>query len=326
MHTTRTAAVLALSLSLAAASLTACSNGDQTSAAGTAGSGAQGGSVKKIGLMVQDLSNPFFVSMQHGVEARAKAIGATVSTQDGRQDLGTQNDQIDAFIQQQIDVLLINAVDSKGIGSAVTRARAAGIKVIAVDVAAQGADATITSDNVQAGQQACTYLADAIGRTGKVLIVDGPPVSAVQDRMKGCKDVLAAKYPQVTVAATQTGDGGRAKALTLTADMLTANGDAKGVFAINDPSALGAVLAATQAGKNTLVVTGVDGSPEAVKELKNAGSMFRMTSAQDPNRLGVEGLEMGIKLKKGEQVAESDVKVPVSVVDTKTVADYKGWQ
>lgn len=304
-----------------------CSSGDEnTGASGTAGSpGAAAGEVKKVGLMVQDLSNPFFVSMQHGVEAKAKEIGATLSTQDGRQDLGTQNEQIDAFIQQRIDVLLLNAVDSKGIASAVVRAKAAGITVVAVDVAAEGASATITSNNVQAGTQACEYLATQIAKKGNILLVNGTPISSVQDRVRGCKQVLA-KYPAIKIVGEQSGDNNRSKALTLATDMLTANPNVVGIFGINDPTALGATLAAEQAGKRGLVIVGVDGSPEAVKELKKPGTMFKGTPAQDPNLLGVTGLDMAMKLRKGEKLEQDTVLVPTKLITAQNVSTYKGWQ
>lgn len=67
------------------------------------------------------------------------------------------------------------------------RAKEAGIVVVAVDVAAEGADATITSDNTQAGAMACKYISDRLNNKGNVVIINGPPVSAVQNRVEGCE-------------------------------------------------------------------------------------------------------------------------------------------
>jgi ribose transport system substrate-binding protein len=276
--------------------------------------------------MVQDLSNPFFQSMANGVEAGAEKIGATVNVQDGRQDLGAQNEQIDAFIQQQIDVLLINAVDSEGIGPAVDRAKEAGIKVVAIDVAARGADAQVTLDNTAAGNLACTYLADQIGGAGDILLINGTPISSVQDRVTGCKQALEQNYPQINIVAEQSGDNGRAEALTIATDLLTAHPDVKGVFGINDPTALGATLAAQQAGISDLVIVGVDASPEAVAELEKPDSMFEATAAQDPNTQGAIALEMAQKLFAGEPLEEQSVLVPTEMITRENLAQYKGWQ
>lgn len=307
---------------LACTMATACSEGDPVSTE----RGGPGAEVKTIGLMVQDLSNPFFQSMANGVEAGAEKIGATVNVQDGRQDLGAQNEQIDAFIQQQIDVLLINAVDSEGIGPAVERAEEAGIKVVAVDVAARGADAQVTLDNTAAGNLACTYLADQIGGAGNILLINGTPISSVQDRVTGCKQALQQNYPQINIVAEQSGDNGRAEALTIATDLLTAHPDVKGVFGINDPTALGATLAAQQAGISDLVIVGVDASPEAVAELEKPDSMFEATAAQDPNTQGAIALEMAQKLFADEPLEEQSVLVPTEMITRENLAQYKGWQ
>src|SRR5699024_5583245 len=136
----------------------------------------------------------------------------------------------------------------------------------AVDVDAKGARATVTLDNHAAGKEACTYLFEELDGSGNILVVDGTPITSVQDRMEGCETVME-DYPDIEVVAHQNGDNGRQEALSLTQDMLTANADVDGIFAINDPSALGATLAAEQAGYTDLKVVGVDGSPQAVEEL-----------------------------------------------------------
>ena len=202
-RTTSTALVI-----LGAVALTGCSDGD-TTAGGGGGGGGGGGEVERVGLMLQDISNPFFASMQDSMEQAAQEQGFTLNVQDGRQDLAAQNDQIDAFIQQGMDLILLNAVDSSGIASAVVRAQAAGIPVVAVDVDAEGADAAVTTDNVEAGRQSYQALVDALGGQGNIFMVEGTPTTAPQDRVKGCEEVLAAN-PGVTVVARQAGENDRA--------------------------------------------------------------------------------------------------------------------
>lgn len=323
--TTRRPALLLVACLL----LAACTEAPDSAAAGDGGdddgSEEGGGEVESIGLMVQDLSNPFFLSMQEAVEAAGEEIGASVATEDGRQDLGAQNEQIDAFIQQQIDVLLLNAVDSEGIGPAVERAVDAGITVVAVDVAAAGALATVTSDNTQAGEQACEYLMEEIGGEGGIFIIDGTPITSVQDRVAGCESVLE-DYPDVEVLATQAGDNGRSLALDITTDLLTSNPDVDGIFGINDPTALGATLAAQQAGLTDVVIVGVDGSPEATAEMEDEDTLFRGTPAQDPGGLAVTGLEIATGIRAGEEPEEDLVLVPTELITHDNLADYEGWQ
>ena len=147
-----------------------------------------------IGITLGSLGNPFFVALAKGAEAKAKEINPNVkvNTASADYDLNKQFNQIDNFIASGVDMILLNAADAKAIAPAVKRAQAAGIVVVAVDVAAAGADATVQTNNVQAGEIACQYIVDKLGaKGGNVIIQNGPQVSAVIDRVKGCKEVLA---------------------------------------------------------------------------------------------------------------------------------------
>jgi ribose transport system substrate-binding protein len=320
LSTSRPRVMPAALIMTGALALTSCTSGD----APAAGGGGGGGEVEMVGLMLQDISNPFFAVMQDSMQQAAEQDGFQVNVQDGRQDLGQQNDQVDALIQQGADLILLNAVDSAGIASAVARAQAAGIPVVAVDVDAQGADAAVTTDNVEAGRQSCQALVDEIGGSGNILIIEGTPTSAPQDRVKGCEEVLAAN-PGVQVVGRQAGKNDRDSGLQLATDMLTANQDVKGIFAINDPEALGADLAVQQAGRSGIVITGVDGSPEAVKALQDPNSNFFATPAQDPGGMVLEALEVGRGIVAGNPPAERITLLAPELVTRDTVGSYEGW-
>ena len=176
--------------------------------------GASAKELKAVGITLGSLGNPFFVALAKGAEAKAKEINpnAKVTATSADYDLNKQFNQIDNFIASGVDIILLNAADPKAIVSAVKRAQQAGIVVVAVDVAAAGADATVQTNNVQAGEIACQFLVDKIGGKGNVVIQNGPQVSAVIDRVKGCKAVLA-KNPNVKILSEdQDGKGDRATA------------------------------------------------------------------------------------------------------------------
>lgn len=299
--------------------LSACT----TNASGGSGNGPK--QIKTIGLTVQAISNPFFVAIQHGAEAEAKKIGATVLLEDANHDIGKQSDQIDDFIQKSVDLILLNAVDSAGIAPAVKRAVDAGIPVVAVDVGAQGGvSATVASDNVAAGRLACQFMSDRLKGQGSIAIVDGPPVTAVIDRVKGCKEVMA-KNPGLKVVSTQVGNGDRDKGLELGTSILTANPHLDAVFAINDPTGLGVALAAQQAKRNDFFIVAVDGSPDAVAALKAKG-IFAATSAQSPYHMAETAVQIGEQVVAGKKLAQTDIKVPVSLVTQDNVNSYEGWK
>ena len=125
-----------------------------------AGAAAAGKELKSVGLTVGDMANPFFVAMGKGTEEAAKKINPNVKVTalSTKYDLNTQVGQIENFIANKIDLLLVNAVDPKAIATVLKKARDAGIVVVAVDVGAEGADYTVMSDNVAAGENACDYI------------------------------------------------------------------------------------------------------------------------------------------------------------------------
>ncbi|WP_171995571.1 ABC transporter substrate-binding protein [Klebsiella pneumoniae] len=285
----------------------------------------EGEKISHIGLMVQDMSNPFFSAMERNAKQAAAKIGATLNVQDAQVDLANQNTQIDAFIQQKVDLIIISAVDESGIEPAIQRAKAAGIIVIAVDTPARGADAEIMTNAIQAGETSCEYLFSQMGGKGKVLLVDGTPIQTIIDRIKGCKNV-AQKYPDIKIVGQQASRNDRASSLMVTTDMLTANPDVSGIFGMNDPSALGAVLAVEQAGKaGAIKVTGVDGSPEAVEELKRSGSPFIGTATQNPGEMVRQAISLAQDMVDGKHIASPTVLIPSVLVTRDNVDSYPGW-
>ncbi|MBP1807525.1 ABC transporter substrate-binding protein [Rubellimicrobium aerolatum] len=281
--------------------------------------------IEQIGLMVQDMSNPFFSAMEKGAQRAAEAIGATVNVQDAQLDLAAQHTQIDAFIQQGVDLIVVSAVDEAGIAPAIERAKAASIIVIAVDTPAVGADAVVMTDAVQAGRVSCEYLFEQMGGEGQVLLVDGTPIQTIIDRITGCKEV-AANYPGIEIVGQQASKNDRASGLAVTTDMLTAHPDVTGIFGMNDPSALGAVLAVEQAGKtDQIIVTGVDGSPEAVEELKREGSPFVGTATQSPGVMVERAVQIAQDIIAGNPPTETTVLIPSELVTRESVAEYAGW-
>lgn len=308
-----------------AVTLGACTNGDpETTAAGT-GPVETTDKIESMGLMVQDMSNPFFAAMSKGAEDAAEELGATLNVQDAQLDLAKQNDQIDAFIQQGIDLVVISAVDEDGIAPAIERAHAAGMIVISVDTPAVGADAVVMTDAVQAGEVACEYLFESMGGEGNILIVDGTPIQTIIDRIAGCENVLE-NYPNIKVVGHQSSDNDRASGLDVTTDMLTANSDVQGIFGMNDPSALGAVLAVQQAGRaDEIQVVGIDGSPSAVTELEQDGSPFIASATQNPAEMVREAVAIAQQIAAGETPEETTVLIPSVIVTRDNVSEYEGW-
>ncbi|WP_240733095.1 substrate-binding domain-containing protein [Jeotgalibacillus sp. S-D1] len=309
--------------------LTACTSGESSSGEGEDGAVAtsgEGSKELKIGLTVNNLDNPFFVSMSNAAEAHAEELGAEIIVQAADADLAKQTSQIENFITQGVDLILLNAVDSKGIAGAVAQADAAGIPIISVDVGADGGiEGTVTSDNYQAGVLAAEYMIEDLGGKGNVVVIDGPPVTAVKDRIAGFEDTI--EGTDINVIAKQNGEGNREKGLQVMESILQANkpGTIDAVFANNDPVAIGAEIAQQQAGRqDEFYIVGVDGSPDVIEAMKKEGSSIAGTSAQHPDDMIVKAMDVGIQVIEGESVEEV-TKIPVDLVTQDNLSSYSGW-
>ena len=282
--------------------------------------------LKSVGLTVGDMANPFFVAMGKGTEDAVKKINpsAKVTALSTKYDLNTQVGQIENFIANKVDLILVNAVDPKAIAPVLKKARDAGIVVVAVDVGAEGADYTVMSDNVAAGANACDYIAKKLNNKGNVVIVNGPPVTSVVDRVVGCKQVLAKTQIKI-LSDNQDAKGSRDGGMAVMQDLLTANPKIDAVFAINDPTAIGAELAIKQAKRNGIFITAVDGAPDAVVALKDPNSLLEGSSAQNPYAMANEGVKIGYDIMNGKAPASKVKLLPVPLVTKASLKDYPGW-
>jgi ribose transport system substrate-binding protein len=281
-----------------------------------------------VAVTVGDLGNPFFVQIVHGAQAAAKKINPSVkfSAESSNYDVNNQTNQMDNFISSGVNLILLNAADSKGIAPAVLRAKATGITVVAVDVAAEGGvDATVTSNNKQAGELDGKYVADRLKGKGQVVIVNGPPVSAVTDRVAGFLEVIK-KYPDIKIVSQdQNAGGSRDGGLRVMTDLLTAFPKIDAVFAINDPTAIGCDLAAKQAGRKNLFIVGVDGAPDVVYFLKDPDSLIAATAAQDPYTMAGKAVEIGYNIINGKKLEQKLTLIAVDLITKENVDQYRGW-
>lgn len=295
----------------------------------TQGSEDQSQNLSSVAVTVRDLGNPFFVQIGEGAEAAANKIGGgsvrttLVSSGD---DLNQQFNQIENFIASKVSLIVLNAADSKGIAPAVEKVKQAGIPIVAVDTAAEGGvDATITSNNVQAGEVSCQYIAERLQGKGEIVIINGPPVTSVVERVDGCLSALA-KYPGIKILSKdQNAEGSRDGGLRVMSDLLISFPKIDAVFAINDPTGIGAELAARQAKRSEFFIVGVDGAPEAKDALQQEDSLFVATAAQDPFQMAVKAVEVGNDLRQGKKPADPTILIPVKLITRENVKDYKGW-
>ena len=204
-----------------------------------------------IGISVLTLANPFFKDLADAMTAEAKAHGMVTIVTSGEFDAAKQQNQVADFIVRKVDAIVLCPCDSKAVGTTLVQANKAGIPVFTADIASLAKEGKVVghvaTDNFGGGKLAAVALIEALGGKGKVAILDHPEAESVILRTRGFNEELARQKREkgVTIEVVATLPGGAAKdrSMKATEDLLQAHPDLNGIFAINDPSALGAVAA-----------------------------------------------------------------------------------
>lgn len=312
--TARRGFLLAGVAATSAVGLAACGRG------GDAGDGTDGGG-GHITLAVSTQTNPFFVQLAEGARAEAEARGITLDVQDAGDDSSRQADQIANAITQGVDLVIVNPTDSDAVATSVEALNDADIPVVAVDRDASSGELAsyVASDNVAGGTQAAEALAEAIGDSGDVLVLQGVPgSSSSRDRGQGFTEGIE-QFSDITVVAQQTANFDRAEGLDVATNLLQANSDVVGIFAENDEMALGAVEALGDRAGQDVFVVGFDGTDEGLQAVES-GSMLA-TIAQQPEELGKQAVAAAAEILAGDDI-EEEVAVDVVTVDEDTVGDF----
>lgn len=282
--------------------------------------------LKAIGISMGSLGNPYFVTLADGATARAKELNPAVkvTSVSADYDLSKQFSQIDNFISSKVDLILLNAVDPSAMASAIKKARDAGIVVVAVDVDAKGVNATVQTDNVEAGKLACQFIVDKLSGKGNVIIQNGPQVTAVTDRVKGCKAALASAPEIKVLSDDQDGKGSREGGLNVMQGYLTRFQKIDGLFAINDPQAIGSDLAAKQLKRSGIIITSVDGAPDIENALKT-DTLIQASASQDPWAMAQTAVNVGNDILNDKQPAEAVTLLAPKLITRDNVGSYAGW-
>ena len=284
------------------------------------GGGGGGGGGAKIGLSISTLNNPFFVSMRSGAQQAAKDQGVQLLVADAQNDSATQQDDVQNFVTQQVDAILVNPVDPKAIVPAIQAANQANIPVLCLDRGASGGkvETLIASNNVKGGEIAGQEMLKLVG-SGSIAQLEGiPGTDPARDRGQGFQQAINGQSA-VKLVASQTANFDRAQGLNVTENILQANPDIKGIFAQNDEMALGAVRALGSHAGSDVKVVGFDGIEDALKAIQS-GKM-NATVAQQPDKIGSLGVQNAMKVIDGKPVP-GNIPVEVKLVTKENVSQF----
>lgn len=274
-----------------------------------------------IGLSVLTLTNPFFKVIGDSMAETAAGHGYDVEVVSGEFDVARQQNQVKDFIVKKVAAIVLTPCDSKAIGTAIKEANEAGIPVFTADIAclAPGAQVVchVATDNYGGGREAGKAMVEALGGSGgKIVILDFNQVESCQLRTKGFREVIElhnTRHPgaQIRIVASLPGNGVKDLGYKAAEDALQSTPDLAGIFAINDPSALGARAALEKAGKADAVkIIGFDGQPEGKQAIKE-GKIYA-DPVQFPDKIGAQVVEAIVKHFNGEHVPP-EILIPTAL-------------
>jgi ribose transport system substrate-binding protein len=256
----------------------------------------------------------FYRDLEDGLRAGAEEHDFELLVNAAEWDASRQIAQLEDFITRGVDAIVVCPVDSSGIGAGIRAANRAGVPVFTADIASFSGEvvAHVASDNLAGGRLAGEYLVDLLNGRGKVAIINQPIVTSTLDRVQGFREVLEA-YPEIEIVADVNGDGVRDRALRAASDVLQAQPDLDGIFAINDDSALGTLDAVEDFGRENIVIVGYDATPPA-RDAILKGRALKADVVQYPFKIGHETIDTIAQHFAGLEVPEV-VPVEVGIVD-----------
>ena len=301
---------LCLCVAALAAILVGC-GGEQGKSSGT-----KVASKGTIGVSVLTMRNEFFKVIADNIKAEAEKAGYDVIVTDGDMKVEEQRRQVQDFIVKKCSAIVLCPTDAVSIGPVIQEANKAGIPVFTADLACLDPKAEVVShiatDNLAGGKQAGEAMIEALGESGgKVVILHFKKAESCLLRVRGFREVIDAhnkgrETGKIEIVSELPGEGDKPKGYSCTQDALQTSPDLAGIFAINDPSALGAYAALEKAGKTDQVkIIGFDGQPDGKQAIKD-GQIYA-DPIQHPDQIGQLTMQTILKYFDGETVPEKQL-------------------
>jgi ABC-type sugar transport system substrate-binding protein len=307
--------------------LAACSSGSSSSsssapAASSSGTAAAAGKNYNLELIVGTKSDDFYVTMECGAMAEAKALGVTL-TVNGPADFSASEQApiLNAVAASKPDALIVAPTDTKALNPELSRISAEGVKIVFVDTTTTDpsiAVSHITSDNTGGGKLAADSLAAQIGGKGTVAIIDvNPGISTTDARIAGFDAEVKAKYPNITVLPVQYDNDSTATAASQIEGDIAAHPNLAGVFATNVLSAQGVETGVQHAGASGRVkVATFDAEPQQIAGLR--ANTIQLAVAQSPYLEGQDGVEQAVDALSGKTVT-ANIGTPLVAITRQNV-------
>ncbi|MCZ4060787.1 sugar ABC transporter substrate-binding protein [Pantoea sp. LMR881] len=268
----------------------------------------------QVGVSMALFDDNFLTIVRTSIQKEMQKEGVKGQIEDAKGDVSQQLQQVQNFIGQGVDAIIVNPVDTNAVKPIMDQAEKANVALVFVNRRPQAEltdkMAYVGSDSELAGRLQMEALAKAMNGKGNVAILLGDLANeATRDRTKGVEAVVA-KYPGIKVVQKQTAKFMRNDAVDVVSNWMTAGDDIQAIASNNDEMAIGA-LQALGKNPNKILIAGVDGTPDALQMLKNGKIVA--TVFQDAKGQGEGAVQTAVKLAKGEKV-QKVVDIPYQLI------------
>jgi ribose transport system substrate-binding protein len=271
----------------------------------------------RIAVVPKGVAFDFWLAVKAGAETAAKEEGAKVIWRGPADEtqIEVQKSIIENLITQRVDAIVMAACDEKALVPTVKKALNAGIPVITID-SGLNPDISlcfIATDNIKASRKAADVLAKLIGYEGEVGLIPFIKGAATSNqREQGFKEGLK-KYPKIKLVSVLYSQSDATIGMQVTENMLTAHPNIKGIFAANEPGAIGCARVLEQRGlKGKVKLVAFDAAPTEIEALKSG--TIQALIVQNPFKMGYLGVKMAVKAIKGEKIETKRIDTGSTVV------------
>lgn len=279
-----------------------------------------------IGASLLTMQDDFYITLNNGLmETAAKSTDFKIKILSRNADLklNKQISDIEDFLQQGIDVLIVSPVSPTAIGPTIDEVTRQGIPVITVDIKSEKGDVKthIMSDDVEAGRICAQFIADQLNGKGEIGIITHPVLTSGINRVKGIREVMR-DYPGITILSELNAESRREKAMALMEDLLISHPEVDYVIGINDVMTLGAMASIEGANRidDVKAVMICGGQKEAFERFEANDPCLRGAALVFPYSIGKTAIESAEKLLKGEDVP-SEILIPVKLLTHENVKE-----
>ncbi|RZV01654.1 UNVERIFIED_ORG: monosaccharide ABC transporter substrate-binding protein (CUT2 family) [Serratia quinivorans] len=277
----------------------------------------------KVGVALANFDLNFVSILRSQMASELKQLNMDSQFADAKGDVALQVQQVDDFINLGVDAIILNPVDTQGVKPMMDAAERANIPLIFVNRKPEvklGKDmAYVGSDSAAGGEMQMEALAMKMNYRGNVAILMGALSNEEARERTRAVEAVIAKYKDMKVLEKQTAKWQRNEAVDVVSGWLLNGRPIDAIAANNDEMAIGAIMALNQAKNKSILVAGIDGTPDGQQFIKNGG--MTLTIFQDAKGQAIGAVQVAKALLEKHKV-EPYNWVPYKTITQDNVASF----